>query len=276
LCVGLFTTLLERMLLRFTYKVDGDKAKACDASAHPSASAEIPHGDHVDILVGKELHHVTSEGCTIHGELQPFLEADAESAPSYAQAGSSDSRLIHMLDDEINDSSSLRPRRQQPAIMANTIDTLAAAVVSAEINATKDNVHTGSIMKGWDKDVRRFMVMLFLTASFMIVELVSGIVTGSVALQADAFHMLSDVISLAVGFYAVKATKRSASVTATYGLVRYEIVGALINGVFLLATCLGIIIEVIQRFVAIEDAHQTVDEARVLMVRSAILACRQR
>lgn len=90
--------------------------------------------------------------------------------------------------------------------------------------------------------------MLSLTLSYFVVEIVVGNITKSVALIADAFHMLSDVISLIIGVVAVRFAKRQ-SPANTYGWVRAEVVGANINTVFLLALCLTIIFDAIKRFI---------------------------
>ncbi|CAF2132475.1 unnamed protein product [Rotaria magnacalcarata] len=94
----------------------------------------------------------------------------------------------------------------------------------------------------------RLLVMICLTSAFFVVELVVGNITKSVALVADAFHMLSDIISLVIGIIAVRFVKRQTEVN-TYGWVRAEVVGANINTVFLLALCLTIIFDAIKRFV---------------------------
>ena len=71
----------------------------------------------------------------------------------------------------------------------------------------------------------------------------------SLALVADSFHMLNDVMSLIVALYAIKlAAKQTKSSEYSYGWQRAEILGALINGVFLLALCLSIFLEAVQRF----------------------------
>ena len=94
----------------------------------------------------------------------------------------------------------------------------------------------------------RLCAMLSLTLSFFVVELVVGNLTKSVALVADAFHMLSDVISLVIGIVAVRFSRRKSNIN-TYGWVRAEVVGANINSVFLLALCLTIVFDVIRRFI---------------------------
>ncbi|KAK6096579.1 Zinc resistance conferring protein [Batrachochytrium dendrobatidis] len=95
----------------------------------------------------------------------------------------------------------------------------------------------------------RLGILTVLVSLFFALELVVGYITGSVALIADAFHMLSDLFSLAVAWYAIKLAAYTAyDPQYTYGLQRAEVLGALINGVSLLALCFSISIEAIQRF----------------------------
>ncbi|KAF6040952.1 hypothetical protein EB796_000738 [Bugula neritina] len=89
--------------------------------------------------------------------------------------------------------------------------------------------------------------MLVLTTSFLMVEIIAGRVSNSLALIADAFHMLSDTMALVIGLLAVKYSKKGKSKTNTYGWARAEVVGALINAVFLVALCFTIFVEAIER-----------------------------
>lgn len=73
---------------------------------------------------------------------------------------------------------------------------------------------------------------------------------GTLVLLSDGFHNLSDVIALGVGLWANKAARRAADFQYTYGTKRTELIGALINGSFLLALCLYIVLETIPRFVS--------------------------
>ncbi|KAJ4372443.1 Zinc resistance conferring protein [Neocucurbitaria cava] len=96
----------------------------------------------------------------------------------------------------------------------------------------------------------RIMILLAIDTAFFFLELIVGYAVHSLALVADSFHMLNDVISLLVGLWAVKvASQKTNSKTYTYGWQRAETLGALINGVFLVALCLSIFLEAIQRFV---------------------------
>ncbi|KAF2847917.1 zinc/cadmium resistance protein-like protein [Plenodomus tracheiphilus IPT5] len=96
----------------------------------------------------------------------------------------------------------------------------------------------------------RIMILLAIDTAFFFLELIVGYAVHSLALVADSFHMLNDVISLLVGLWAVKvANQKNNSKTYTYGWQRAETLGALVNGVFLVALCLSIFLEAIQRFV---------------------------
>ncbi|XP_071955510.1 uncharacterized protein [Antedon mediterranea] len=94
----------------------------------------------------------------------------------------------------------------------------------------------------------RLICMMVMTSIFFIAEITTGYITDSMALVADSFHMLSDIVSLIVGFVAIKVSKLQTS-RNTYGWVRAEIVGALVNGVFLVALCFTIFVEALQRFI---------------------------
>ncbi|KAK3054286.1 Zinc resistance conferring protein [Extremus antarcticus] len=99
----------------------------------------------------------------------------------------------------------------------------------------------------------RILILLAIDVVFFLVELIVGYTSHSLALIADAYHMMNDVLSLCVGLWAVQvANKRSSSRTYTYGWQRAETLGALINGVFLVALCFTIFLEAIQRFVELE------------------------
>ncbi|CAF1217386.1 unnamed protein product, partial [Didymodactylos carnosus] len=86
---------------------------------------------------------------------------------------------------------------------------------------------------------------------YFIVEIVIGHITHSLALIADSFHMLADVLSLLIGLYSVRLSKKRSDIN-TYGWVRAEVVGANINTVFLLALSLTILFDVIQRYITPE------------------------
>jgi cobalt-zinc-cadmium efflux system protein len=77
--------------------------------------------------------------------------------------------------------------------------------------------------------------VLILSAAYMVAEAVGGVLTNSLALLADAGHMLSDVASLGLTMFAVWIARRPASPRRTYGYYRAEILAALLNGAALIA-----------------------------------------
>lgn len=94
---------------------------------------------------------------------------------------------------------------------------------------------------------RALWIALVANAAFMFAEFIGGIVFNSVALLADAVHMLSDVVGLAIALAAQNLMERPASARHTYGLQRAEVMGALLNGITLLAAVIWIVIESIDR-----------------------------
>ncbi len=90
---------------------------------------------------------------------------------------------------------------------------------------------------------RALRIVLALTAAFLVAEVIGGIVSGSLALLADAGHMLSDVLSLAVALFASWLAARPGGPSRTFGYRRAEILAALFNGVSLVAISIWIFIE---------------------------------
>ncbi|GBP43700.1 hypothetical protein EVAR_30534_1 [Eumeta japonica] len=101
----------------------------------------------------------------------------------------------------------------------------------------------------------RLLSMLWLTGSFFVIELVVGYVTNSMALVADSFHMLSDVAALVVAFLSVKMSPKKWSKN-TFGWARAEVLGALVNAVFLVALCFSIVVEAMKRFTKEHEIHE--------------------
>ena len=95
---------------------------------------------------------------------------------------------------------------------------------------------------------RRLSIVLVLTALYMLAEAVGGWMTGSLALLADAGHMLTDVAALALALIAVWFGSRPATPSKTFGYYRLEILAALINGVALVLISLLIFYEAYQRW----------------------------
>jgi len=99
--------------------------------------------------------------------------------------------------------------------------------------------------------------VLVATATFMVAEVVGGLLSGSLALLADAGHMFTDVAALGLSLLAMTLARRPPTSRRTFGLVRFEIVAALVNGATLLLMSGLIMLEAWRRFqepVAIDGA----------------------
>ena len=107
-------------------------------------------------------------------------------------------------------------------------------------------------------------IAFFITAAFMAVEVVGGILFNSLAMLADAGHMLSDVLALGVSWAALQIGKRSPTDRHTFGFKRTEILAALLNGLTLWAIVAVILYEAAHRFYA----PQPVRGGGMLMIAS--------
>jgi cobalt-zinc-cadmium efflux system protein len=112
---------------------------------------------------------------------------------------------------------------------------------------------------------RRLSLVQALTSAFLLIEVAAGIVTGSLALLADAGHMLTDVAGLVLALLAMKLAERPPSPRRTFGYHRAEILAALINAVLLLGVAGYILREAWERF---RDPHP-VPSGTVLVVAAA-------
>ena len=98
-------------------------------------------------------------------------------------------------------------------------------------------------------NVRRVQIALALTGVFMIVEVVGGIISGSLALLADAGHMLTDTMALALAAFAFRVSARPADARRSYGYQRVQIIAAFVNGLSLLVIVGWILFEAVMRLI---------------------------
>jgi cobalt-zinc-cadmium efflux system protein len=96
-------------------------------------------------------------------------------------------------------------------------------------------------------DTRRLALVLALSALYLFAELAGGLLTGSLALLADAGHMFADVGALALALFAFWLADRPASAARTFGWRRFEILAALANGLVLAVVALGVAFEAAER-----------------------------
>jgi len=94
---------------------------------------------------------------------------------------------------------------------------------------------------------RRVWIALILTAGFMVVEVIGGLLSGSLALLADAGHMLTDSMALALAIIAFRVGARPADLQRSFGYERFQIIAAFVNGLALVVVVGFIAIEAIGR-----------------------------
>src|SRR5210317_2325232 len=104
-----------------------------------------------------------------------------------------------------------------------------------------------------ESNLKRVMIALVLTGTFMVVEVIGGIISGSLALLADAGHMLTDTMALALAAAAFRVSKRPAGGNLTYGYQRFQILAAFVNGLSLLLVVGWIFYEAVKRFITPRD-----------------------
>lgn len=102
---------------------------------------------------------------------------------------------------------------------------------------------------------RKLALVLVVTAVFMIVELVGGLLANSLALIADAAHMLTDVGALGLSLFVLWFSRRPAQPQKTYGYLRLEILAALVNGVTLVIISCAIFWQAYQRLLQPEPVE---------------------
>ena len=106
-----------------------------------------------------------------------------------------------------------------------------------------------------DAPVASLRLALILTALLLVVEVVGGLLSNSIALLADAGHMLTDVAALGLALFVAWFSKQPGRPEKTYGYIRWEILAALINGSTLLLISGGILWEAITRLRVPEPIH---------------------
>lgn len=96
---------------------------------------------------------------------------------------------------------------------------------------------------------------LLLTAGFLIVEIIAGILTNSLALLSDAAHMLTDTAGIAIALAAIKIGERPADNRRTFGYRRFEILAAALNSILLFLAAAYILYEAWRRLIAPSEIH---------------------
>ena len=115
------------------------------------------------------------------------------------------------------------------------------------------------------EDMRRVFWAMLLTGSFMGVEVIGGIVSGSLALLSDAAHMLTDFAALSLAWFAFRLARKNADIRRSYGYHRFQVLAAFVNGLALLA---------VAGWIVLEAAHRIAEPVEILakpMLQVALL-----
>ena len=123
--------------------------------------------------------------------------------------------------------------------------------------------HEHAAARAGERHRGRLAAAFVLLAVLMVVEVVAGLATGSLALLSDAWHMLTDVLGLGMALAAIQlASRGSARRNRTFGLYRLEILAALANAVLLLGVSVYVVVEAVRRL----DDGPEVDIGPMLVV----------
>lgn len=114
--------------------------------------------------------------------------------------------------------------------------------------------HVGEVTA--DSEQRVFWAML-ITLTFMVVEILTGLFSHSLALISDGIHMLSDTFSLGLALFAFRLSRRPSNARHSYGYQRIQVLAAFTNGLVLLLIGLWIVIEAIERLFSPENVAAT-------------------
>lgn len=115
--------------------------------------------------------------------------------------------------------------------------------------------HTHSHAQPGQENEKRIIAALVLTGGFLVVEVVGGLMTNSLALLSDAAHMFTDVTALAIALAAMRIGRRPVDDQRSYGYERFEILAAAANAVMLFAAAIYILYEAWGRFRTPPEIH---------------------
>ena len=106
-----------------------------------------------------------------------------------------------------------------------------------------------SILSAGNGTKKSIKLVLVLTSSYFVIQIIAGVKIGSLAVISDAGHMLIDVAGLVMALLAISFSQKPATPTRTYGFYRGEILASLLNSIFLILLSVFILIEGFQRII---------------------------
>lgn len=101
---------------------------------------------------------------------------------------------------------------------------------------------------GHENNMRNMLIVFLVTISIMILEIIGGLVSNSLALLSDAGHMFTDVLAISLSFFAIKFAIKPSTPEKTYGFYRLEILAAFLNGLLLCFIAFYIFYKAFNRF----------------------------
>jgi cobalt-zinc-cadmium efflux system protein len=131
-----------------------------------------------------------------------------------------------------------------------------------------DHGHENPHQPAYQTDLKPLAIALVITATFLVVEVIGGLITNSLALLADAGHMATDVAALGLSLFAVWLARRPRTPKRSFGYYRAEILAALLNAATLVAISFYIFWEAFERL----GAPPEVDSGTMLLIAVAGLA----
>ncbi len=116
-----------------------------------------------------------------------------------------------------------------------------------EVRDDEGHDHASDVNEG---NERRILWVMALTGAFMVAEVAGGLISGSLALLADAGHMLTDSAALALAWFAFRLGRKDADLHRTFGFHRFQILAAFVNGIALFVVAAWIVVEAGQRLIS--------------------------
>lgn len=108
--------------------------------------------------------------------------------------------------------------------------------------------HSHGVGTATGRHRRRLVAVLGINAGVLVLQVIGGLVSGSLALLADAGHMLTDSTGLVIALVAASLATRAATPNRTFGLQRVEILAALTNGLLLVGVAVWVLIRAVDRW----------------------------
>lgn len=130
---------------------------------------------------------------------------------------------------------------------------------------TGGHSHSHAPVTATGRHRRRLVLVVAITAAVFVAQVIGGMASGSLALLADAGHMLTDSTGLVIALIAATLATRPATPDHTYGLQRVEVLAAMINGLLLTGIAVWVLIRAIERW------NQPVEISSGLMLIVAVI-----